>query len=257
MKNIAYLVRSTRWYKQPIPLTYVGATNYLHRELLIHNHEWHPNERERRRNPITRLLQKKLFYKPFAVVTGFSEEKDCLSFVNLFKKDYKSIGDPIKMLKYNSHIIDPIEFQVRQLSAVTQDFYANTLLQRDDFKQLTVHWHDMESLRYAYNLPFPPDVNHIDGINVSAIDAENYDPLDRDDDRNWSKFKSIGVEEIRRDNYVRIARELKVDPGQVPEIMHQSRVEMKKNLQNKGRKVAKKAEKYVHLVRQRQSLKVS
>ncbi|KAI3646832.1 hypothetical protein MP228_009760 [Amoeboaphelidium protococcarum] len=247
MKNIVYLIKSTRHLKPQSPITYVGQTNYLYRQLLINNHDWNPALKERKRNPCVYTIRK-LFYKPIAVVTGFPSENLASQFQQLFNNQYSELGVTFKDVKNNPFLIDPVEYRTRQLVSVCRDFYKSTSSADLTQSQLTIHW-DTALCKPDLLYQFPPDVLHVEGIDVSAIDQMCYDENDQDDDRNWRKFRDLELAQIKQEKMERLSKELRIPVDKVDSILHDSRVAAKKNLLSKNQKVAKKAVKYVHLIK--------
>ena len=131
MKNIVYLIKSTRNHLTPFPQCRIGITNQLYRQLLIHNHKWLPKDRDRQR-PRSSDTPRKLGWQPMAVITGFQSEKQAQMFYSLFDKHYnQNENTATTLMRYSPaclgdkryrYEIDQRDYRLVQLSHICRDF---------------------------------------------------------------------------------------------------------------------------------------
>lgn len=210
-----------------------------------------------------------------AVITGFPCPSLAQGFVDGFAVQYDNLP-PLDILRRPTRV-DQIEYRVKQMACVTEDFltrYRDTDLtaivqksidadetlvpmrERDPSVvdqlrlplQLTVYWDKMETAdivgkatEQSPAFTFPFDVTSEVGIDISFIDSLSVDAYDRDDDRNYRKFKQL-AEQAKRSKYLHsLASELNIPHEQISQTLNQSRLSVSEDLVKRGGKQGKKA----------------
>lgn len=239
MKNIFYLLHTTRNHLLPADApkkkTYFGVTNFLHRQIMWHNHKWNPRDynRKLKKQPLGTLG--KFGWRPFVVVDGFKSEEYANIFRRLFYRDYDQL--PVKCDDVMDRKLgyDELDFRLRQLKYVCEE-YCRIVTSRGKLEnlQLRFHW-DAESDEYkqssALNMnDFPITFSHVDYIDVRKIDNDNYDQNDVEDDRNYHKLRKEKELRMKREKLERISQELGIQQDELEDVLHKSRAQSKKNL---------------------------
>lgn len=248
MKNLVYLLHSTlkehKHFGERVR-THVGTTNYLYRELQVHNHEWHPKFRDRRRDP-SYYARGKLGWRYTAVVSGFPSEESAQSFRDMFYKPLPLKNDvsllrPVKELQRKE--VDGVAYRLRQLSLITRKQFETL----PDVPRLTIHVDKDQFEKYCEQVHFAPNCRVVPSLDVTALDRQWHDVTDMDDDRNYRQLRHKMVEEMRRDKIVSLSDELQIPVDEVQDILHRSRLQARDALLNKSAKVSKKVAKFVHI----------
>lgn len=117
-------------------------------------------------------------------------------------------------------------------------------LSSEEMVQLTVHWRSQEECEDLMN-KFSADINHVNEIDIRRIDAENYDPEDEDDDRNYAKLEEERLVNERRQKLLQLSRELDIPIEEVRQVLLNARITAKGSLSQRKGKVSWKSNHYV------------
>jgi hypothetical protein len=247
MKNILYLIKSSgKIYKQERVIC--GTTNYLYRQLLIHNHRWNPSERERQR---LRETERKALWKPLIVVTGFPTERNASQFkVALDTLEFNEMGNPM-MFKYSDgKRISQVDYKIEQVYWALKEFLPKMIENNEicknemKFEPIKLYCESMEKLREVEKKhgPLPFVIKSIPGpIDVGEIDKRWYDYDDIDDDRNYERLRKERLIAEKENKLLGLSNELKIPLNEVEKILDKSRREMASVLVSRKGKSGSKA----------------
>jgi hypothetical protein len=102
-------------------------------------------------------------------------------------------------------------FPVLPLNEEEEHISVETMVEQLQQLKLTIFWDKEETMDMIdEKFPLPFELTHVPGIDVRSIDDANFDPLDRDDDRNY--FKSLREEQkLKRQSYLEnLSKELDI-----------------------------------------------